>query len=255
MPAIPPNYQPPANLLQDRVILVTGASQVHSLGRAAAIAYAAHGATVILHGRDMPKLEAAYDEIEDLRYPQPAIMPLDYLKAKQADLDGFAETIRSTFGRLDGIFHGASHFSPLMPLALQGLEVWQKQLTVNLAVPVALTKACMPLLKMSVKGTKPPHPANVIFLSESHAATASSPGTAYWGPFATAKGALQSVVDIWQAEMLDTDNVHFHLVTPGPVSSPMRHKSHPGELTTSLPNSASLANAFLYFMAEPGNSI
>lgn len=251
---MPSNYQPPTDFLQDRVILVTGASQPHSLGRAAAMAYAAHGATVILHGRDMLKLEAVYDEIESQGYPQPAIMALDYLKATQSDLDGFAETIRGTFGRLDGIFHGASHFSPLMPLALQGLEVWQKQLTVNLAVPVALTKACMPLLAMPPKATNLQHGANIIFLSESHAATAMRPGTAYWGPFAVAKGALQSVVDIWQAEMFGPNIVRFHLYAPGPVSSPMRHKSHPGELTSQLPSPASLANAFLYLMAEPGNT-
>ncbi|MDF0678519.1 MAG: SDR family NAD(P)-dependent oxidoreductase, partial [Nitrosomonas sp.] len=47
-------------MLADRVILVTGAGQ--GIGRAAALAYAEHGATVILHGRKTEKLEQVYDE-------------------------------------------------------------------------------------------------------------------------------------------------------------------------------------------------
>ena len=225
--------------LKDRVILVTGSSQPHSLGRAAAMVYAEHGATVILHGRDMPKLEAAYDEIEVKGYPQPAIMALDYRGATQADLDGFAETIRATFGRLDGIFHGVSHFSPLMPMALQSLDVWQKHLTVNLAVPVALTKACIPLLTSKSVGQ-----AAVVFLSETHAVAP----TAYWGPFATSKASLSTVVDIWNAEMIDSSQVKFQIFVPGPVASPMRHKSHPGEQTATLPAPATLASRFLHCM-------
>lgn len=236
-PAPPPDYLPAKNLLENRVILVTGASQSHSLGKAAAMAFAAHGATVILHGRDIPKLEAVYDEIVAMGYPQPAILPLDYLTATQADLDGFAETIHTTFARLDGIFHGASYFSPLMPLELQNLAAWQKHLTVNLAVPVALTKACLPLLKRAAN-------AAVIFLSETHAATP----TAFWGPFAVAKGALHCVTTIWQAEMTAAEQIRFHVVVPGPIASPMRHKSHPGELATTLPTTASLAGHFLYLL-------
>lgn len=244
---LPLDYQPAKQMLKDRVILVAGASQPHSLGRVAAMTYAAQGATVILHGRNIPKLEAAYDEIEALGYPQPAIMPLDFLTASQADLDGFADTIRSTLGRLDGLFHGASHFSPLTPMGLQGLEVWQQHLTVNLAVPMALTKACLPLLKRA-------NDAAVIFLSETHAAVP----TAYWGAFATSKNALHAATEIWSAEMSEADHVRFHVCVPGPVASPLRSKSHPGELAaggelgqlaSSPPPPASLAPHFLYLMS------
>ncbi len=238
---LPPHNQPAPLLLKDRVILVTGASQAHSLGRVAAMTYAAQGAIVILHGRDTPKLEVAYDEIEALGYPQPAIMPLDFLTATQIDLDGFAEAIHTTFGRLDGIFHGASHFSPLTPMGSQSLDVWQKHLTVNLAVPVALTKACLPLLRRS-------NDAAVIFLSETHAARP----TAYWGAFATSKNALHTAAEIWSAEMTEADHVRFHVCEPGPVASPLRSKSHPGEagqLVSSPPSPASLAPHFLYLMS------
>lgn len=233
--SLPLNYQPGKSLLADRVILVTGAGQ--GLGRAAALACAAHGASVILHGRNVAKLEAVYDEIEAAGSPQPAILPLDFFTASQSELDGFAQSIHSTFGRLDGIFHAATHFSPLMALGLQDLDTWQKHLTVNVAVPASLTRACLPLLKRAPD-------ANVVFLSEMHAITP----TAYWGAFATAKSALTSLATIWNAESGLTSALHFRVYVPGPVDSPMRAKSHPGELSSSLPSADSLVPHFLYLL-------
>ena len=71
-------YRAPPDLLKDRVILVTGAGQ--GIGRIAALTYAAHGATVILHGRSVKKLESVYDEIEAKGGAQPIIYPLDHNK-------------------------------------------------------------------------------------------------------------------------------------------------------------------------------
>ena len=49
------NYTPPADLLNGRIILVTGAGD--GIGRVAARRFAAFGATVILLGRTIRKLE------------------------------------------------------------------------------------------------------------------------------------------------------------------------------------------------------
>ena len=233
--SLPHNYQPAKSLLAGRVILVTGAGQ--GLGRAAALAFAAHGASVILHGRNVAKLEAVYDGIEAAGAPQPAILPLDFLAATQPELDGFAQSIHSAFGRLDGIFHAATHFSPLMALGLQDLDTWQKHLTVNLAAPAALTRACLPLLKRAPD-------AAIVFLSETHALAP----TAYWGAFATAKSALTHLATIWNAEMAVTPGLRFRVCVPGPVDSPMRAKSHPGERSSSLPSADSLVPHFLYLL-------
>ncbi|MGH8676918.1 MAG: SDR family NAD(P)-dependent oxidoreductase, partial [Burkholderiales bacterium] len=69
----PRAYAAPPELLAGRVILVTGSSR--GIGRACALAFAAHGATVVLHGRHAKLLEAAYDAITAMGYPEPAAIP------------------------------------------------------------------------------------------------------------------------------------------------------------------------------------
>jgi short-subunit dehydrogenase len=75
----PRQYLPPRDLLHDRVALITGASD--GIGKAVALAAAMHGARVILHGRNMRKLEAVYDAIIAAGAPRPSILPLDFEKA------------------------------------------------------------------------------------------------------------------------------------------------------------------------------
>ena len=69
------DYAAPAELLKNRIILITGAGD--GIGRAAALSFAQHGATVILAGRTVKKLEAVYDQIEAAGFPQPAIFPIN----------------------------------------------------------------------------------------------------------------------------------------------------------------------------------
>lgn len=230
---LPPDYKPAPDLLKDRVALVTGAGQ--GLGKVAALSFAHHGASVILHGRNVPKLEMLYDEIVALGYPQPAIMPMDYLKTTQTELDAFAQSIHTTFGRLDILFHNASHFVSCMPLALHDLAMWEQHTRINLTVPSALTKACLPLLKRAPD-------ASVIFLTETHALEPK----AFWGAFSATKNALAIVTAIWADEMDLDDKVRFNLCLPGAVAAPMRSKSHPGELASQLRPMESMARYFLY---------
>ncbi len=239
---LPNNYLPAPDILRDRVILVTGAGQ--GLGKVAALDFARHGATVILHGRSVAKLERVYDEIESMKHPQPAIMPLDFFAATQAELDGFAQAIHGNFKRLDGIFHGATHFSTTMPLDLHSLDMWVQSTRVNMVVPAALTKACLPLLR------KAPD-ASVVFLTESHAVSPK----AFWGAFAATKASLPAIVKIWQDEYEAQENIRFNLCLPGPVASPMRAKSHPGELASSLRQPESLGRAFVFLVGPDSKNV
>jgi NAD(P)-dependent dehydrogenase (short-subunit alcohol dehydrogenase family) len=229
----------PNDALTGRVILVTGAGQ--GLGRAASLAFAARGATVVLLGRTTAKLEKVYDEIVAAGGPMPAIFPMDLDKAADGDFETLAQTIAYQLRRLDGILHCATEFEPPSPLGRQGATRWQQLFKVNVTAPFAIDNACQSLL------TAAPD-ASVILVGESHG---HSPG-AYWGGFAVSKAALEAYLRVRSEEWAEQPNLRINLVIPGPMHSPQRAKSHPGEDKSRLPAPEALATELTRLMSAAG---
>lgn len=223
------------NSLKNRVIFVTGAGQ--GLGKEASLAFAKHGATVVLAGRKQKKLEAVYDEILAAGYSEPFIFPLDLEKATEDDYKAIAEGIYQQLGRLDGILHNAAHFDRLGPLEIQAMQEFERMFKVNLIAPFALTKACLPLLKMATD-------ASVVFVSSSYGHEAS----AYWGAHGVSKKAMEHLMQTWSLELEQFPQLRMNAVIPGPIQSPQRKKTHPGEVHADLPESTKLVGLFLYLM-------
>ncbi|MBY0498245.1 MAG: YciK family oxidoreductase [Nitrosomonas sp.] len=236
------NYSAPQDLLKDRVILVTGAGQ--GLGRAAALSYANHGATVILHGRKVKKLESVYDEIETIGKAQALIYPLDLERAEEKDFFALAHAIAQQLGRLDGILHNAAYLPGLSPLEHQTTEHWQALLQVNLIAPFALTKACLPLLKVSPD-------ASIIMTSSTQGHNPS----AYWGGFAVAKAGLEALVKIQADEWSQMSNLRINTVIPGLVNTPQRVITHPGEIKQKMRQPDELMAVYLYLMGLDSKKI
>jgi|CXWL01.1.fsa_nt_gi NAD(P)-dependent dehydrogenase (short-subunit alcohol dehydrogenase family) len=229
------NYSAPKDLLKDRVVLITGAGQ--GLGRAAALTYANYGATVILHGRKVKELESVYDEIETIGKAQALIYPLDLEHAEENDFAVIAQAIEQQLGRLDGILHNAAFLYGLSPLENQTVQQWRTMLQVNLITPFALTKACLPLLKVSPD-------ASVIMTSSSHGHKPS----AYWGGFTVAKAGIEALVKVQADEWESMPNLRINTIIPGIVNSPQRAKTHPGEIKQTMRQPEDLMTTYLYLM-------
>jgi len=238
-PLDPSGYEPRKNLLQDRVVVVTGAGQ--GLGRAVALDCAAHGATVALVGRKMEKLEATYDAITDAGGPEPAIIPMDLAQAGSAEYEGLNQLLRKDLKRVDGIAHCAAHFVPLGPLANQTIEQWMTLLKVNLAAPFALTRACLPMLAAAPDSA-------VVFTGETHGVHPLS----YWGGFAVAKSGLSVLAAIWSEELEHKGKPRMNVLVPGPIATPQRAMSHPGENRSKLPGPQKAARAMLWLLGPDG---
>ena len=236
------DYQPNEATLKDKVILVTGAGD--GIGRAAALSYAALGATVILLGKTVVKLEATYDAIVAAGHPQPAIYPMDLLGANPDHHQEMADTIAAQFGRLDGILHNASILGTLSPIANQNIEEWYRVQQVNINAVFLMTRACLPLL-MKAKS------ASVIFTSSG----VGRQGRAYWGAYSVSKFATEAFMQILADELETNTNVRSNCINPGATRTKMRAKAYPGEDSQTLPTPEDIMPLYVYLMSDDSHAI
>nr|WP_298372636.1 YciK family oxidoreductase [uncultured Halomonas sp.] len=229
------DYQAPANLLSDKIILVTGAGD--GIGRAAALTYARHGATVILLGRTIAKLEKVYDEIEQQGSPQPAIFPLNFEGATLKDYRDMAETLDQEFGRLDGILHNAGLLGRITPFENYNPELWEQVMQVNINGPIWMTQALLPLLKASKD-------ASVIFTSSS----VGRKGRAYWGAYSVSKFATEGFVEVLADELDNLTSIRVNSLNPGATRTQMRKTAFPAEDPDVLRTPEDIMPTYLWLM-------
>jgi NAD(P)-dependent dehydrogenase (short-subunit alcohol dehydrogenase family) len=221
--------------LSQRVILITGATG--GLGRALATACAARGATVVLHGRVVRKLEALYDEIVAAGWPQPTILPLDLAEANSSDFGNVASAIHAQLGRLDSLIHTAAVLGSLGPVEHQSFDAWQKVTRVNLVAAMALTRSVLPLLSVAADGA-------VVFTLDTRA----EDPRAYWGAYAASKAALRAFAATLADECEVRTNLRINAIVPGPMRTPLRMLTHPGEDRSALPLPEALVPLYLHLV-------
>lgn len=134
------HYQPKQDLLNDRIILVTGASD--GIGREAAMTYARYGATVILLGRNEEKLRQVASHINEETGRQPQWFILDLLTCTSEDCQQLAQRIAVNYPRLDGVLHNAGLLGDVCPMSEQDPQVWQDVMQVNVNATFMLTRHC-----------------------------------------------------------------------------------------------------------------
>lgn len=235
-------YAPAPDLLAGRVILVTGATG--GLGRAASLALAGHGATVILLGRALRKLERVYDEIEARGLPKPAMLVADLAQAGPAEHDTIAQTIAQEFGRLDGLLHSAAELGTLTPIEHYDPQTWQRVLAVNLTAAFLLTRACLPLLRRS-------EDASVVFTS----ADVGRKARAYWGAYAVAAFGIEGMAQVLADELAANTRIRVNTLDPGAVRTTLRARAYPGESRLATPAPEAVMGSYLYLLGPDSRGV
>jgi NAD(P)-dependent dehydrogenase (short-subunit alcohol dehydrogenase family) len=220
-----------------RIALVTGASR--GLGRAVAASLAGPELHLVLVARTVGGLE----ETDDLVRAAGGSATLASLDLAQFDLiDRLAAELYGRYGRLDVLVGNAGTLGTLGPLAHAEPAMFADVFALNVTANYRLVRALEPLLRRSAAG-------RAVFVTCAAAARAK----AYWGPYASAKAALEALVMTWARELAKSE-VRVNLFDPGPMRTNLRALAYPGEDPQGVPGPQAAADA-LVALTGPASSI
>lgn len=234
---IPENYSSKPQCLAGKIIIVTGAGD--GIGRVAAKTFAAQGATVVLMGRTLAKLERVYDEIEKDGHPQPAIFPINLESAIEKDYDDMCNALEETFGRIDGLLHNAADLGERTPISNYSVNAWLRCMQINVNAPFMMTQALLPLLERAEN-------ASILFTSSSVAYQ----GRSFWGGYAASKAAAENLMQTLADELQGTSKIRVNSINPGGTRTKMRAAAYPGEDPATVKTADALMPAYLYLLGN-----
>lgn len=238
----PRDYDYPNDILRERIILVTGSSD--GIGRALACHAAELGARVILHGRDVAKLEAVYDQIEAIDgAPAPSIAVLDLATADSEAYMSLARNLEQEFGRLDGLVHNAGMLGDRFTIEQYDAAQWQRVMHVNVTAAFALTQVCLPLLQQS-------EDPSLVFTSSGVGRV----GRAFWGAYAVSKFATEGLSQVLADEHRH-GKLRVNCINPGATRTDMRLAAYPAEDREALKRPEDILAAYVYLLGPDSTGI
>lgn len=230
------DYHPNSDLLQQKIILVTGAGD--GIGCEAALTYARHGAQVILLGRTTAKLKTVKQQIENDGGLPADIYTMDLLTVTAEECQAFARELAQRYSRLDGVLHNAGLLGVVAPIIEQPAQLWHEVMQVNVNATFMLTQALIPLLLKSTSGS-------LVFTSSS----VGREGRSGWGAYSVSKFATEGLMQILAQEYQHT-SLRINCINPGGTRTNMRASAFPDENSAKLKTPADIMPVYLYVMGD-----
>lgn len=147
------------------------------------------------------------------------------------DFDGIARlgaALHERHGKLDIVVGNAGVLGPSSPIGHIELKTFTDVMAINVSANFQLIRCMEPLLKQSDAG-------RAVFITSG----AANKATAYVGPYAASKAALETLARAWAQETAST-KLRVNLFNPGPIRTRVRATLMPGEdpLTLDTPEQA-----------------
>ena len=197
------------------------------------------GATVVLLGRKLPKLNRVYDAVAQAG-AEPLLYPLDLEGASPDDYAELADRLRAELGHLDGVLHCAVEFKGLTPLEHTDPAAFARVMHVNLTAPWWLSQACLPLLRQA-------QDAALVFALDDLQRV----GQPYWGAYGIAQHGLAAMVGMLHAE-LASSSVRVSALQPGPMRTGLRSRAYADDNDLQAREATDYADACVTLLSSAG---
>jgi 3-oxoacyl-[acyl-carrier protein] reductase len=188
----------------ERVVVITGSTS--GIGEAVALAFAAEGAAVVVHGRDRARGEAVAEQLR-ARGGRAFVVLADL--GEPAGCTRPVEAAIAEFGQIDVLVNSAALTTP----AATGQtpeHLLEELYAVNIRAPYRLVQAAIPHLQ-NTRGA-------IINITGSPAYRGAPNSAAY----AATKTALHSLTRSWAAE-LGPLGIRVNEISPGATETPLSH--------------------------------
>jgi len=197
-------------VLAGKIALITGSGR--GIGRAIAIAYAAHGAQVICSARSVDEIKDTAAQIKDAG-GQACAVRADI--AKEQDVDALFAAATEHFGGLDLLVVNAGVHASHEAVAESDPQTWWHTIETNLFGAYLCCRAAIPLLRARGGG-------KIITIGSGMGHKGLANNTAY----CCSKAAL-SMLTRTLAQEVQKDQISVNELIPGPVKTALTGHAHP----------------------------
>ncbi len=223
-------------MLEDRVALITGASQ--GLGRALALAYAREGARVVINARSEERIRPVAGEAEA---SGAEVLALAADVSKSADVQRLVGAAVERFGRIDVLVNNAGVLGPRVAIAEYPEEEWRRVIDANLTGPFLVSKAVVAHM---------PEGGSIVNVVSG----VSVEGRPEWGAYSVSKFGVEGLTQILASE-LEERGIRVNAVDPGGMRTGMRAAAYPEEDPMTRITPEENTDVFLYLASDESQGV
>jgi NAD(P)-dependent dehydrogenase (short-subunit alcohol dehydrogenase family) len=191
---------------RDKVVVVIGGNS--GIGRAAALAFAAEGARLVITGRDQKTLDKVAAEIDGDRAGSTLALRSDV--GDVASSDSVMQAVRARHGHIDVLFVNAGIGTFAMTPDVTP-QLWDDVHQVNLRGCFFAAQKALPLMRRG----------GAIVFTGSIGSRLAVPGNVV---YATAKAGLRAAARILAVELVG-QGIRVNMVSPGPTETPIINRN------------------------------
>ncbi|SPR99657.1 SDR family NAD(P)-dependent oxidoreductase [Cupriavidus taiwanensis] len=229
-------------LVENNVVIITGAASARGIGKATARAFAAQGATVVILDLRLEDAQAAAGELGD-RHLGLACDVTDKAACERA-----AQAVLQRYGRIDALVNNAGITQPVRTLDIQAAN-YDAVLDVNLRGTLYMSQAVLPQMRAQQRGS-------IVCMSS---VSAQRGGGIFGGPhYSAAKAGVLGLARAMAREF-GPDGIRVNSITPGLIQTDITGDKLTDEMRADiirgiplgrLGNAADVANACVFLASD-----